>query len=114
MIARPEGRVYFGNAARVLEKLHILTLAASPRVLLLDGSAIPGLEYTSLKMLVEAEERLGAAGVELWLASLNPETLDLVRRTPLAERLGRERMYQTVEQAVAAFEARQPAAGRTV
>ena len=106
MIARPEGRVCFGNAARVLEKLHILTPAASPRVLLLDGSAIPGLEYTSLKMLVEAEERLGAAGVELWLASLNPETLELVRRTPLAERLGRERMYQTVEQAVAAFEAR--------
>jgi hypothetical protein len=60
-------------------------------------------------MLVEAEERLSAAGVELWLASLNPEALDLVRRTPLAERLGRERMYMTVEQAVAAFEARQPA-----
>jgi MFS superfamily sulfate permease-like transporter len=113
LIARPEGRIYFGNAARALEKLRVLTHEFSPRVLLLDGSAIPGLEFTSLKMLVEAEERLRAAGVELWLASLNSEVLDLVRRTPLAERLGRERMYMTVEQAVDAFEARQTAEGLT-
>jgi hypothetical protein len=32
--------------------------------------------------------------------------MELVQRTPLAERLGRERMYFTIEQAVAAFEAR--------
>ena len=111
LIARPEGRIYFGNAARVVEKLQVLSHEASPRVLLLDGSAIPGLEYTSLKVLDEAEERLRAAGVEIWLASLNPEALELVRRTPLAERLGRGRMYQTVEQAVAAFEARLGAEG---
>ena len=109
LIARPEGRIYFGNAARVIEKLQVLSHEAAPRVLLLDGSAIPGLEYTSLKMLDEGEERMRAAGVEIWLAALNPEALELVRRTPLAERLGRERMYQTVEQAVAAFEARQTA-----
>jgi len=113
LIARPEGRVYFGNAEKVLEKVHALALVAKPQVLLLDGSAIPGLEYTSLKMLVEGEERMRAAGVELWLAALNPEALDLVRRTPLAERLGRERMYFTVEQAVAAFEARLAPAERT-
>jgi len=113
LIARPEGRIYFGNAARVVEKLQVLAHETSPRVLLLDGSAIPGLEYTSLKVLDEAEERLRAAGVEIWLASLNPEALELVRRTPLAERLGRERMYQTVEQAVAAYEERWAAAERT-
>jgi hypothetical protein len=64
-------------------------------------------------MLVETEERMRASDVELWLAALNPEVLDLVRRTPLAERLGRERMFFTVEQAVAAFEARLAAAKRT-
>jgi hypothetical protein len=74
--------------------------------LLLDCSAIIGLEYTALKMMIEAEERLGQQGVELWLAALNPEAMELVQRTPLAERLGRQRMYFTVEQAVAAFEAR--------
>ena len=104
LIARPAGRIYFGNAENVNKKLKALVNANHPRVLLLDCSATPGLEYTALKMLVEAEERLFKVGVQIWLAALNPEALELMQRTPLAERLGRERMFFTVEQAVAAFE----------
>ncbi|MCU0810574.1 MAG: SulP family inorganic anion transporter [Thiobacillaceae bacterium] len=106
LIARPEGRIYFGNAENVTTKLSELLQASSPRVALLDCSAIPGFEYTSLKALIEAEARLRERGVELWLAALNPEALDLVRRTPLAGRLGHERMFQTVELAVDAYLAR--------
>jgi MFS superfamily sulfate permease-like transporter len=76
----------------------------SPRVLVIDGSAIPGFEYTALKALVDVEEKLRGQGVELWLAALNPEALALVRRTILAERLGPERMFFNVEDAVAAFQ----------
>ena len=106
LIARPEGRLYFANAGNVGGKLRALVETSSPQVILLDCSAIPGFEYTALKMLIEAEETLNAEGTELWLAALNPEALELVRRTPLAERLGRERMYFTVERAVDAFIAR--------
>ena len=106
LIARPEGRIYFVNAGNVGSKLLALIKASAPQVILLDCSAMPGIEYTALKMLVEAEERLRADGTELWLAALNPEVLELVQRTPLAERLGRERMFHTVEQAVTAFGAR--------
>jgi sulfate permease, SulP family len=106
LIVRPEDRLYFGNAANVSGKLLALTKAADPQVVLLDCSAVPGFEYTALKMLVEGEERQREQGRELWLAALNPEALELVRRTPLAQRLGRERMFFTVEQAVAAFQAR--------
>jgi SulP family sulfate permease len=109
LIARPEGRLYFGNAANAGGKLRALASATSPQVILLDCSAVPGFEYTALKMLVEAEVRLREQGTELWLAALNPEALELVQRTPLAQRLGRERMFFTVEQAVAAFKARGPA-----
>ncbi|HEX5675616.1 MAG TPA: SulP family inorganic anion transporter, partial [Azonexus sp.] len=109
LIARPEDRLYFGNAANVSAKLQALAKGADPKVILLDCSAIPGFEYTALKMLIEGEEKQREEGRELWLAALNPEALELVRRTPLAERLGRERMFFTVEQAVAAFEARGPA-----
>jgi MFS superfamily sulfate permease-like transporter len=108
LIARPEGRLYFGNASNVGEKLNALRQANAPQVVLLDCSAIPGIEFTALKMLVEAEEKLRSEGTELWLAALNPEVMELVQRTPLAERLGRERMYFTVPQAARAFEARQP------
>ncbi len=106
LVARPEGRIYFGNAANVAAKLRALANEVSPRVLLLDFSAVPGLEYTALKMLVEADEKLHGEGIELWLAALNPEALELVRATPLAERMGRERMFFTVEDAVKAYESR--------
>jgi len=109
LIVRPEERIYFGNAANVSAKLQALAKASDPKVLLLDCSAVPGFEYTALKMLVEGEERQRKQGRELWLAALNPEALELVRRTPLAERLGRERMFFTVEQAVDAFQARHSA-----
>jgi SulP family sulfate permease len=103
LIARPEGRIYFGNAANVSAKLRALVNEHRPKVLLLDCSAIPGLEYTALKMLVEAEHRLREEGIEVWLAALTPEALELVRRTPLAERLGRERMFFNVEDGFDAF-----------
>jgi high affinity sulfate transporter 1 len=105
-IARTEGRMYFGNAGVVADKLRALVDREKPRVLLLDCGAIPGFEFTALKMLVEAEAQLREKGVELWLAALNPEALEMVRRTPLAERLGRARMFFTVENGVAAFEER--------
>ena len=77
--------------------------ANSPRVVLLDCSATPDFEYTALKLLMHAEPQFRQRGVELWLAALNPEALAVVQRTTLGERLGRERMFFTVEQAVAAF-----------
>jgi MFS superfamily sulfate permease-like transporter len=104
LIVRPAGRLYFGNVANVGEKLRALAHEFSPRVLVIDGSAIPGFEYTALKALVDMEEKLRGQGVELWLAALNPEALELVRLTPLAERLGRERMFFNVEDAAAAFQ----------
>jgi sulfate permease, SulP family len=111
-IIRPEGRIYFGNAHAVAEKMRAFAEREKPRVIVLDFSVVPGMEFTALRMLVEAEEKWRERGVEIWLAALNPEVLELVRRTPLAERLGRERMFFTVEDAVAAFEARNPAGGQ--
>lgn len=112
LIARPEDRLYFANAANVAEKLQALAKATDSKVLLLDCSAVPGFEYTALKMLIEGEEKQREQGRELWLAALNPEALEMVRRTPLVERLGRGRMFETVEQAVDAYQARGAASSR--
>lgn len=106
LIVRPEGRLYFGNASSISERIRQLAGSERPDALLIDLGAVPGIEYTALQMLVSAEARLAEQGVELWLADLNPEVLALVRRTPLADRLGRERMHFTVEDAVAAWQRR--------
>lgn len=106
LILRTQGRMYFGNAPGIGEKMRALVAQHEPRVVLLDCGAIPGFEFTALRMLVAAEAQLRERGIELWLAALNPEALEMIRHTPLAETLGRSRMHFTVEDAVAAFQAR--------
>jgi anti-anti-sigma factor len=103
LMLRVEGRVFFANAERIGQKMRPLIEAARPRVVLLDLRAVPDLEYTALKMLSEAEERQREQGVEVWLVGLNPEVLSVVQRSPLGERLGRERMLFNLETAVAKY-----------
>jgi high affinity sulfate transporter 1 len=100
LVLRTEGRVYFGNAQNIGDRLGALVRAARPRVLLLDCSGIPGFEYTAFKMLAQAEGKLREEGISLWLAALAPEAFQQVQASPLGARLGRERMFFTVAQAV--------------
>ena len=69
------------------------------------------LEYTALKMLTEAEERERARGLELWLVNLNPEVLQLIQRSALAQTLGRKRMHFDVGVAVSEYLARRTTRG---
>lgn len=66
----------------------------------LDLGAVPDLEFTALRMLIDGEESMRKDGVMLWLVALNSEVLRVVQHSGLGERLGRERMHFTMEQAV--------------
>ncbi len=66
----------------------------------IDFSAVPDIEYSALKMLIEGEERLRERGGLLWLVALNPEALGMVQRSSLGEMLGRERMVFDLQTAV--------------
>jgi len=103
LMLRIEGRVFFANAERIGQKMRPLIAAAQPRVVLIDLRAVPDLEYTALKMLLEAEERQREAGISVWLVGANPEVLAVIQRSPLGERLGRERLLFNLETAVARF-----------
>jgi MFS superfamily sulfate permease-like transporter len=70
----------------------------------LDCSAVIDIEYTAIKMLVEAEMKMSDQGIALWLVALNPNTLDVVRRSQLGETLGRERIVSNLETAVQQFQ----------
>jgi high affinity sulfate transporter 1 len=104
LILRTEGRVFFANAQRVADKMRPLVEQARPSVAVLDCSAVTDIEYTAVKMLIEAEERLRGEGTAVWLAALNPEALAVVQRSKLGETLGRERMFFNLETAVRKFE----------
>ena len=103
---RIEGRAFFLNAQRIGERVTQLIAETKPTVVILDGRALIDIEYTALKMLVEAEERLQREGVTLWLASLNPEVLEVVQQSALGKTLGRSRMFFNLQSAVRHYEQR--------
>jgi len=104
LLLRPEGAIYFANAPRMAQQIRAFINEFTPRVLVLDLSVVPNLEYTALSMLTEGEEKLRDEGIILWLVALNPHVLTVVQHSPLWERLGRERLFFTLEQAVEKYQ----------
>lgn len=104
LILRPEGRIYFVNAQNIAGKISALVEKYQPRVVVLDMSRVPDIEYSALQMLIEGEKRTTERGVTLWLAALNPAVIKVVRQSGLADRLGKERLLFNARAAIARFE----------
>ena len=107
LIVRPEGRLFFFNAQWVAEQIRALVAQYKPRVLALDLSRVPDIEYSALQMLMERENRATEGGATLWLVGLNPGVLEVVRHAGLADRLGRERMLFNARAAIARYQAQE-------
>jgi sulfate permease, SulP family len=104
LILKTEGRMTFASMPHARERVAALIAEAQPRVVILDCSAIPDFEYTALCTLVRAEEKMREGGIALWLSALNPLALQMVRRSPLGQALGAERMFLDLRDAVKAYE----------
>jgi SulP family sulfate permease len=109
LIVRPEGRLFFVNSQYVSDQIQALVAQHKPRVLALDLSRVPDLEYSALQMLMEGEKRASEAGVVFWLAGLNPGVLETARHAGLDQRLGRERMLFNARAAIERYQAMQAA-----
>jgi sulfate permease, SulP family len=104
LILRPEGRLYFANVQDVVVQIGALVAKYQPRVLALDMSRVPDLEYSALQGLMAGEERATESGVVVWLAGLNPAVLETVRNSELGQRLGRERMLFNARAAIERYQ----------
>jgi len=92
LILRPEGRLFFANAQQVGDRIRALVAEHRPRVLALDMSRVPDIEYSALQMLVDGERQVTEDGITVWLAGLNPSVLECIRSSSLATRLGEDRL----------------------
>ena len=111
LILRPEGRLFFVNAQNVSEQIGELVSKYQPRVVALDLSRVPDLEYSALKMLMEGEKRATERGATVWLAGLNPGVLEVVRHSGLDRQLGPERLLFNARAAIEQYQAMQAAGG---
>lgn len=105
LIVRPEGRLFFVNAQDVADQINALVTQYEPRVLALDLSRVPDIEYSALQMLMARESRAADRGATMWLVGLNPSVLEVVRKAGLDERLGRDRLLFNARAAIARYQA---------
>jgi SulP family sulfate permease len=103
LMVRTEGRLFFANISWVIDKLWSMVHQFSPKVLILNCNAIPDITYTAMKSLSQFERQLYEDGISLWLAGLNAEALYIIERSPLGNKLGKERIFLNLEQAVETY-----------
>lgn len=104
LLLRLEGRIFFANAEHIAQKIRTIADEAQPAVLILDMSGVLDLEYTALKMLVEAEKRQRDLGKRIWLVGMNPRVFRMIQRSQLGDALGRDAMHFNLEVAVAKYQ----------
>jgi sulfate permease, SulP family len=103
LLLRLEGRIFFANAAHIARKIKPLVDEAQPKVVALDLSGVPDIEYTALKILTEAEKTERERGVSLWLVGLNSQVLRMIQRSSLGKVLAHGAMHFNLEMAVAEY-----------
>ena len=104
LVVRPVGSLFFLNAEDVAARLAAMAQEHNQRVIVVDMSRVPDLEYTALDAFLRHEVRAGERGASLWLAGLNPEVLKVVRRSGLADRLGKDRMFYNARAAIQRYQ----------
>jgi len=113
LVVRPEGRLFFANARRVVDQIGAIVVDQQPppRVVLLDLTAVHDLEITALDGLADLAEDLHGRGRILWVAGPSQRPLEMLRRA--AELLGRTdlqsdtgrlgvRLFPTIDEAISA------------
>jgi SulP family sulfate permease len=113
LMLKPEGPIFFANAAQIAHKIEPLIREAQPKVVAVDASGVLDLEYTALMMFARIARKQSQRGVQLWLVGMNPGVLAIVQRSPLGQLLQHEGMHFNLEIAVSRYLMRPAAAGRS-
>src|ERR1700687_6153760 len=103
LLLRPEGPIFFANAAQIAQRIEPLVREAQPKIVAVDASGVLDMEYTAVKMFAQLAKRQSQHGVQLWLIGMTPRVLAIVQRSPLGELLGREGMHFNLEIAIARY-----------
>jgi SulP family sulfate permease len=113
LMLKPEGPIFFANAAQIAHKIEPLIREAQPKVVAVDASGVLDLEYTALMMFARIARKQSQRGVQLWLVGMNPGVLAIVQRSPLGQLLQHEGMHFNLEIAVSRYLMRPASAGRS-
>jgi SulP family sulfate permease len=102
LILRPDGQWFFANASFWQQAIRD-NLASRPgtRVVILDASTVSAMDSTGLHSLADVWEELNRNGIELRLSGLIGPVRDKLDHAGFFDKIGRERIFMTLPEAVA-------------
>jgi sulfate permease, SulP family len=107
LIARVDGPLFFADADRFRARMRELVRTGGPAdAIVIDATAIHLSDTDGADIIVQVAEELAADGISLTFVGVHPPVLALWRRAGVLDALGDDTVYETVDDAVAAVEAR--------
>ena len=108
---RIDGGLFFGSVEHIRHRIEAARAARpATRHLLLIGSGITLIDNAGAELLAGLARSLRESGVELYLGRLRPEIMALLERGGYLDEIGRDHVFATKDQAIAAIYRRLDAA----
>ena len=105
-VLRPDGPLFWANAAEVITRIeHLVSERPDARALLLDLEATNQLDTTTAERLVEMVKRLREHGVEVYFVRIFGNVRGVLQRTGVLELTGEGRLWHSISAGVKAAKA---------
>jgi SulP family sulfate permease len=105
LILRYDGSLFFANAPDFADEVRtgIELSDPPPRVVLIDGESINGIDATAIFTTIELNDELSRANVELRFARVRANVMEIMKRSDLVEIIGSDHFYVSIQDGVKAF-----------
>jgi SulP family sulfate permease len=105
LVLRFDGSLYFANAPDFADEVRsgVELTDPRPRVVLVDGESINGIDATAIDTITELYDELKRSNISLRFARVRAHVMDIMQRTGLDETLGADHFYVSVQAGVDAY-----------
>jgi len=105
LILRFDGSLYFANAPDAANELRTAVEMSdpSPKIVLIDGESINGIDATAIIQMEELVDELERSGIGLKFARVRSNVMEVVERTGFVETVGSHNFYISIQDAVDAY-----------
>ena len=105
LILRYDGSLFFANAPDFADEVRagVELSDPTPRVVLVDGESINGIDATAINTTIELNDELKRADVELRFARVRANVMEIMQRSDLVETIGSDNFYISIQDGVDAF-----------
>ena len=105
-VVRFDGPLFFANASYLEDQINErLQAKRHLRHIVIVSNAISDMDASGEETLSLLVDRVRTAGVEISFCGVNESVMDVLERTHLIERIGRDHIYSTMERAIRAVHA---------